>query len=376
MLGPLAIDTYLPAFSAMGQALNATPAQMQQTLSAYLLGFGLMNLFHGALADSFGRRPVILSGVAVFTLASIGCALSQSLTQLICFRALQGLATGAGTVVSRAVIRDLFAPTQAQKMMSQVTLFFGAAPAVAPLIGGLLYIHIAWQAIFWFLAAAGALLWWATYQWLPETLHADHAQPFSPGALMRGYAQVFRQRDFVWLAIASGLPFNGMFIYVVSAPSFLGELLHLAPTEFFWFFCAVISGIMCGAALSGHMAGKITTDRQIAWGFAVMAVFSTLNVSIAYFFEPHVWWAVLPIAAFACGWSIMTPAITLLVLDLVPLRRGTSASLHAVIISVANGIVAGAIAPLVMHTTLSLALASFVLMALGWTAWRVVKSRA
>ena len=113
MLGPFSIDTYLPAFAGIAQSLGATPVQMQQTLSAYLFGFAFMALFHGALSDSFGRRPVVLWGLAVFTLASVGCALSQSIGQLIAFRALQGLSTGAGIVVSRAIIRDVYPPAQA-----------------------------------------------------------------------------------------------------------------------------------------------------------------------------------------------------------------------------------------------------------------------
>jgi len=131
MLGPFSIDTYIPAFSGIAQALQATPVEMQQTLSAYLFGFAFMNLFHGALADSFGRRPVVLCGIAIFTLASAGCAISQHVGHLVLFRALQGLSTGAGWVVSRAVIRDMFPPDQAQKVMSQVTIYFGVAPAIA-----------------------------------------------------------------------------------------------------------------------------------------------------------------------------------------------------------------------------------------------------
>ena len=104
MLGPFSIDTYLPAFSGIAGTLNATPVQMQQTLSAYLFGFAFMSLFHGALSDSLGRRPVVLWGLAAFTLASLGCALSQSIGQLVFFRALQGLSTGAGIVVARAVV--------------------------------------------------------------------------------------------------------------------------------------------------------------------------------------------------------------------------------------------------------------------------------
>ena len=138
MLGPFSIDTYLPAFTGIATAIGATPVEMQQTLSAYLFGFAFMNLFHGALSDSFGRRPVVLWGLAVFTIASLGCALSQTIGQLVVFRALQGLSTGAGIVVSRAVIRDMFPPADAQRVMSQVTIYFGVAPAVAPMIGGFL----------------------------------------------------------------------------------------------------------------------------------------------------------------------------------------------------------------------------------------------
>ena len=129
---------------------------MQQTLSSYLFGFAVMNLFHGALADSFGRRPVVLWGVAVFTLASVGCALSQlHRLRWSFFRALQGMSAGAGIVVSRAIIRDMFPPADAQRVMSQVTIYFGVAPAVAPMVGGFLFVHSDWHAIFWFLAAGG-----------------------------------------------------------------------------------------------------------------------------------------------------------------------------------------------------------------------------
>src|SRR5215216_5147565 len=108
MLGPFSVDTYLPAFTGIAQSIGATPVEMQQTLSAYLFGFAVMNLFHGALSDSFGRRPVVLGGIALFTLASAGCALSQHIGALVFFRALQGMSSGAGIVVSRAVIREMF----------------------------------------------------------------------------------------------------------------------------------------------------------------------------------------------------------------------------------------------------------------------------
>ncbi len=374
-IGPFAIDTYLPAFAGIAADVGATPVQMQQTLSAYLFGFAFMNLFHGALADSLGRRPVVLWGVGVFTLASIGCALSTHVVALIAFRAIQGLSAGAGIVVSRAIVRDMFPPVEAQRVMSQVTIYFGVAPAVAPIIGGWLFVHADWHAVFWFLGAIGLALWAAVWRWLPESLHPSQAQPFEVRDLMRGYAQLGSSPRFLLLALASGIPFNGMFLYVLSAPAFLGEVLGLAPTQFFWFFVVSIAGIMAGALASGRLAGKIERRVQVRWGFRIMVASALANLAANLAFEPHVSWALWPIAGYSFGWSLMVPVVTLMVLDLFPERRGMASSLQATIGSVANGFVAGVIAPLVMHSSLGLAIASIGLMSIGLVAWRILRIR-
>ena len=375
MLGPFSIDTYLPAFAGIATALGATPVEMQQTLSAYLFGFAFMNLFHGALADSFGRRPVVLWGIALFTIASAGCALSQSIGQLVFFRAVQGLSTGAGIVVSRAVIRDMFPPAQAQQVMSQVTIYFGVAPAVAPIVGGWLFVHTGWHSIFWFLALVGAILWITNFRLLPETLHPSHRQPFNVRHLMRGYWALGSSPKFLLLALASGVPFNGMFLYVLSAPAFLGEHLKLEPTQFFWFFVLTISGIMGGAWLSGRLAGRIAPKRQIRHGFVIMFVVGIANVALNTVLAPHPAWALLPIAIFSFGWALMVPVVTLLVLDLVPERRGMASSLQAFVGSTANGVVAVVISPLVMHSALGLATASLLMMCIGLTSWMYLHHR-
>ena len=369
MLGPFSIDTYIPAFGAIARSLNATPVEMQQTLSAYLFGFAFMNLFHGALSDSFGRRPVILGGLILFTLASLGCALSQSVGQLILFRALQGLSTGAGVVVSRAVVRDMFPPSEAQRVMSQITIFFGVAPALAPVIGGLLSETLGWHSVFWFLVGVGVVLTAINLRFLPETLHVQDRQPFQVGNLMRGYGELLSDPRFLLLALASGVPFNGMFLYVLSAPTFLGDILQLKPTQFFWFFILSIGGIMTGSWVSGRLAGKVRPKNQIMRGFRIMLAVSVLNVIANLLFAPSAWWSLLPISVFAFGWALMVPVVTLLVLDLHPARRGMASSLQAVVGSTSNGIVAGVVAPLVMHSAIGLALMSFAFMSVGLVAW-------
>jgi MFS transporter, DHA1 family, multidrug resistance protein len=375
MLGPFSIDTYLPAFSGIAKSLGATPVQMQQTLSAYLFGFAFMSLFHGALSDSLGRRPVILWGIAVFTLASAGCAVAQNIEQLVAFRALQGLSAGAGIVVSRAVIRDMFAPEDAQRMMAQVTIYFGVAPAVAPIVGGWLFVHANWHSIFWFLTAVGVLLWLANWRFLPETLHLQDRQPFNVRNLVRGYVQLGGDPRFLLMALASGVPFNGMFLYVLASPEFLGTHLGLAPQQFFWLFLLTISGIMGGAWLSGRLAGKIAPKRQIRWGFTIMLCVSLVNVVANFVFAPHALWALWPIAFFSFGWALMAPMVTLLVLDMYPQRRGMAASLQTFVSASANGMVAGVLTPLVMHSTQALAVTSLLMMCIGLVAWQLVRKQ-
>ena len=375
MLGPFSIDTYLPAFSGIQASLDATPLQMQQTLSAYLLGFAVMNLFHGALADSFGRRPVVLGGVALFTLASLGCAMSTSIAMLVAFRALQGMTAGAGVVVSRAIIRDIFRPADAQRVMSQVTIYFGVAPAIAPIVGGFLYVHRGWQAIFVFLVFIGTALWALNWRLLPETLHASAVQSFHPVPLLKAYWRLASSPRFLALAFASGVPFNGMFLYVLSAPVFLGQSLKLAPTQFFWLFLLTISGIMGGAWLSGRLAGRIRPHQQVRRGFVVMLGVGCLNVVLNLVLPLHAWWALPPIGLISFGWALLVPVVTLMVLDQAPERRGMASSLQACIGSAANALVAGVIAPLVMHSTVWLSVASLAMSLVGVVAWLWVRHR-
>ncbi len=374
-VGPFAVDTYLPAFAGIASSLDASPLQMQQTLSAYLLGIAVMNLFHGALSDGFGRRPVILAGIGVFALASVGCALSDSIGTLVAWRVLQGLSGGAGMVVARAVVRDLFDAVEAQRMMSQMTLFFGVAPALAPVVGGVLFVHLGWASIFWFLAAVSLLLWLSCAAWLPETLPPERRQSLRIGPLMRGYWELLSSARFVTLVGVSVLPFNGFFLYILSSPEWLGTHLQLAPTQFFIYFVLSIGCVMAGAWVCGRLAGRVPRRRQVRWGFQIMAAAAFANVALNAIFDAHVSWALLPVTLYAFGWSLMTPLVTLMLLDLSPQRRGLASSLQTGLGAAINGFVAGVIAPAVMHGTRSLALAAAALFALGLLAWLWVRHR-
>jgi DHA1 family bicyclomycin/chloramphenicol resistance-like MFS transporter len=370
-LGPFCIDAYLPAFGGIQSSLHASALEIQQTLSAYLFAFGLMFLFHGALSDSFGRRRVILVALSVFTIASVAAALATTVHALIVWRVVQGLSVGAGIVVGRAMIRDLFGPEDAQRLMSLVTLFFGLAPAVAPVMGGWLFTTLGWRSIFWFLAALGLVLVVTGARFLPETLAVSHRQPFHPVALLKGYEEVGMNRLFLLLSITVGCNFNGFFLYILSAPAFLGEHLRLAPTQYAWLFLPCIAGIMFGAHLSGRAAGRHPPQRTVARGYAFMGAAATGNLAYTFLAEPAIPWAVVPLMVYGIGFAMAMPSITLITLDLFPTRRGMAASLQGFVSGMVNTLVAGVISPLLSPDTRALALGMVVLAAIGFGSWRI-----
>ncbi len=368
-LGPFSVDAYLPAFAGIQAALGATPLEVQQTLSAYLFAFGLMFLFHGALSDSFGRRPVIMVALVVYTLASAAAALATSAHGLIAWRAVQGLSVGAGMVVGRAMIRDLFEAEDAQRLMSMVTLFFGLAPAVAPIIGGWLFIGLGWRAIFWFLAAVGLLLVAVGWRFLPETLPESGRQSFHPVALIKGYEEVGINVRFLMLSLAAGFNFNGFFLYIVSAPVFLGEHLGLGPQQYAWLFIPCIVGIMVGSQISGRAAGRHSAVQTVSRAYGFMAVAAIVNLAYAFVAPPSIPWAVIPIAVYGVGFAMAMPSISLITLDLFPTRRGMAASLQGFVSGMCNVLTAGAIAPFVWDHPRWLALAMLAMMLVGLASW-------
>jgi DHA1 family bicyclomycin/chloramphenicol resistance-like MFS transporter len=369
MLGPFSIDTYLPSFPEIQREFAASPFELQQTLSVYIITFAVMTLFHGALSDSFGRRPVILVSLALYVLASIGCAFAGSFGQVLFFRAMQGLCAGVGWVVGRAIVRDAFNDHEAQRLLSLITMIFGIAPAVAPVIGGWLQGAFGWRSVFVFLSLYGvlqlALCWWR----LPETHPKEARQPFAAGPLFRNYLRLAGDPLLVLLSVSIAFNFAGMFLYVASAPAIIYGLFDLDENGFPVLFVPAIAGIMVGAFLSGRMAGRVPRLLTVRIGFIVMFCAVAFNVGYHAFHPAALPWTVLAVMLYSVGMALAGPSVQLMVLDLHPRLRGTASSLQGFTHSLFTAIAAGLISPLVAHSGFTLAAAQAALLTGGCVCW-------
>jgi len=367
-LAPFAIDTYLPAFPAMGTDLLAKPVALQQSLTFYLLPYAMMTLWHGAISDSIGRIPTIKIGLGVFLLASIGCAFAQNIETLWFFRALQGLSGGAGNVVARAMVRDLFEGPQAQRVMATVQMLFGIAPAVAPIIGGFL-LGIHWQSIFIFLALYSGFAFFAVAHYLPETMPPEKRLTLSAKQVVKDYSILFSDAEYFRLVFSISTNFAGFFLYVIASPMFLVKHLGLTAQQFGYMFIPTVCGMMLGSYLAKRAAGIFTRQQVVQWAYAWMLSTVLVNV-IACYFLSHTVWLILPIAVFNIGMALAMPVLSIAALDRHPKIRGTAASGQAFMQMLLSSFSSGVVASLVWSSPFLMACAMAGYCLVGWLVIR------
>jgi DHA1 family bicyclomycin/chloramphenicol resistance-like MFS transporter len=376
MVGPLAIDTYLPSFPAITHTFNASPLLVQQTLSFFLFTFAFMMLFYGTLSDSFGRRPVLLISLVLYIVASLGAAAAPSLGWLLACRVVQGLAAGAGNVVGRAIVQDRFRGAEAQKIMSHIMMVFGLAPAIAPILGGWLQVAFGWRSVFWFLTAFALLMFVVVWRALPESLPKEQRQPFHLGQISANYWKVLRHRQFLLISVAIGLAFSGFGLYIGSAAYFIMQILHLPETAFAWLFIPLISGMVIGSALAAKFADRFSQGKMIATGFVLMAVACAANVAYNYFYAAEVPWAVLPLFLYSFALSLAMPAMTLIALDHFPNNNGLASSMQSFVQMLIFALVSGMVAPLLFDSALKLALGVAAGVGLSLVCWLLAQAGA
>ena len=370
MIGPFSIDSPFPAFGRMAAEFEVSDTQMQLVVTSYLLAFAVMSIFHGPLSDAVGRKPMLTWGVGVYALASLATAFAPTFGWLLFFRVLQGLSAGAGVIVSRTVIRDLFDGKVAQRLMSRVAMIFGIAPAVAPIVaGGLLQVGD-WPLIFVFQAAFGLFLIVLVLIALPETHPPERRTALRVGAILRSMLRVTRSAAVWRLSLASGLVFGGSFLYIGGAALVVEGLLGLGELDYWQFFVPMIGGMVAGAWISGRAAGVITGRRLVSYGLTFCLAMAVLSIVLAALpIGQSLPWAIVGPSLVMLGTGMAYPTLQLMLLDVYPAARGATVSFATFLTLVLNATAAATVTPLAARSLLGLALTAFVMVALGALSW-------
>lgn len=306
-LGPLATDMYLPALPQIGQDLNSPAGPVQLTLSLYLAGFALAQLIYGPLSDRYGRKPVMIAGLLIFILASIGCACAESIETLMACRFLQAIGGCAGPVLGRAAIRDIYPPRQAARMLALLASLIALAPALAPTLGGLLLARHGWGAIFVVLAVYGvvtlALLAFA----MPESLPPERRQSVPPAQLLRNYRILMADIRFLGYTGTNAAIYGGLFAFLSGAPFVLIEVLGIAPHHFGPYTACMVVGYMAGNLISARLSGRAPGDRILARGLLVAMAGGGSMAILAWQEVASVWAVILPQTLFMLGAGMLLP---------------------------------------------------------------------
>ena len=326
MLMPLSIDMYLPALPVISEQFGVPAGSAQMTLSTYILGFAVGQLLYGPMADSIGRKPVILGGTLVFAAAAVACALAQTIDQLIVMRFFHGLAAAAASVVINALMRDIYPKEEFSRMMSFVMLVTTIAPLVAPMAGGAVLVWFSWHAIFWILALAALLASAMIFFFIDETLPAEHRQKFHIRTTIGNFASLFRHKRVLSYMLASGFSFAGMFSFLSAGPFVYIELNHVSPQHFGYYFALNIVFLFITTTINSRFVRRVGALWMFRAGLTVQFVMAIWMVVCA-LLDVGFWSLVLGIAVFVGCVSMVSSNAMAVILDEFPHMAGTASSL-------------------------------------------------
>jgi MFS transporter, DHA1 family, multidrug resistance protein len=305
VFAPLSIDMYLPALPALQIYFKATEGAIQLTLASFFVGFSLGQTLYGPLADRYGRKPPLYVGMLVFTLASGACAVATSVQALTAFRLLQSLGACAGSVISRAMVRDLFPPEETRRVYSALILVMGVSPLAAPLLGAYLMTWFGWKSIFLSVMLVGALATVGLHLRLPESLPS--ARPLSLGYVLTTYRELLADRFFLGASLATGFSSAGMFAYIAGSPFVFINIFGVKPEHFAWFFGANAAAVVIGAQINGRLLHGHAPEKVMRIAAFVQAIAGVLLIAATRFSPTSLASIALPLFLYLCTIGFVFP---------------------------------------------------------------------
>jgi DHA1 family bicyclomycin/chloramphenicol resistance-like MFS transporter len=325
-LGPLSTDLYLPSLPAITVALGSTVSQTQLTLSAFLAGFAVGQIFYGSLSDAYGRKPVLAGGLVLFCVASLGCALAPNIETLIAFRFLQAFGGSGPVVLARAMVRDLYEGPAAARQLARMGMIMGVVPAVAPIAGGVLEALVGWRANFVATLAFGLVMLAIALGRLPETIRRRTGEVVSPATVIRGFAHLFRHPAYRTYVGIVTLTYSGLFAWISGSSFILQGVYGLSEIAFALSFTLVVGGFMGGSMLTQRLVRAIGAERTIGFGMICLAGGGGLMLLFQLVGVASPFALLLPMACYTCGVGMTLPSSTALAMAPFPDRAGAASS--------------------------------------------------
>lgn len=347
-LGPLSTDMYLPSLPVLVTLFGTDAAAVQLTLSVFLAGFAVMQLVYGPVSDRYGRRPVLLAGVVIYTLASIGCAFATSIEWLILWRFGQALGACAGVVLGRAIARDLYEGPAAAHALSTMAMVLGLTPAVAPILGGYLHSWFGWQANFYAMAMAGALFGLCVLVFLPESNQRRNPLATRIGPMLHNFALLARHAGFRGYVACVAFSYGGMFAFISGSSFTLRTVFGIDETTFGYCFLLIVVGYIAGGFIGVRLTRRLGVDRMLFLGAGLCALGGTSMVLLQLWIwgagGGH-WFSLIgPMMVFTMGVGLTMPQGQAGALQPFPQMAGAAASLMGFIqmtLGAIGGIVVG-----------------------------------
>jgi DHA1 family bicyclomycin/chloramphenicol resistance-like MFS transporter len=376
--GPLAIDMYLPALPAIAADLHADAGAVQATLAAYLAGMAGGQLFYGTLADRFGRRLPLLVGLALFALASLGCAQAHTVGELMAWRLAQALGGCVGVVMPLTIVADRVAGSaETARVMSHLMAVLGLAPIAAPTLGGVVQAAVGWRGIFCLLAAMAAVAWVLVWRWLPETLPRSVRRhpPLPWSRVLHGYAALLKEGSFVAPALAGAMARAGMFVYISTSAFVLIRHHGLTPLAFGGVFAANALALVLAAQVNARLVRRVGPPGILHWSQPALLAAGLFLAVLGALDLASPWPLVAGLAAFLGALGFVTSNTTALAMSGHPQqRRGTASGLLGTL-QFACGAAAGALVSLVPQAgPLTMGVGMAVCAGLSWAALRLVRA--
>jgi DHA1 family bicyclomycin/chloramphenicol resistance-like MFS transporter len=342
-LGPLSTDMYLPALPAMIDAFDSTTAGVQLTISAYLTGFALFHLVCGPLSDRYGRKPIMVLGLCIFAIASVGCAFAQSIEQLIVWRFIQGIGACTGPTLGRAMVRDIYGPVKSAQAMAYMAAIMALAPVIAPTLGGWMLSWLPWSSIFWFLALYALLGIVVMGYCLPESL--AEPQSLHPKTIAGNYLQLASSARYGAYVFAAACIYAGAFAFISGSSFVLINFMQVPPGQFGLWFMFIVVGYMLGNLFIGHFGHKMDAHALMLGGALLGLAAGLMMVVFCLAGIYHPLMIVIPVAFYTCAVGITMPNAMAQAMAPFPRMAGTASALMGFVqmaVAAVAGVVVGA----------------------------------